>query len=131
MNSFQLLALDELSQEDGLLVMGRGLGLKNLISCFIKTLCSRSQAIKPLMLSFCLNLVDSIDYLIDCLRDLGVDHSNIPQLINNETTSSDRVKLYARGGCFFITSRILIVDLLDGTLKTDSIAGLLVGNAHR
>ena len=35
------------------------------------------------------------------------------------------------GGCYIITSRILIVDLLDGKVNANSINGLLVYNAHR
>lgn len=44
---------------------------------------------------------------------------------------ADRVEKYVRGGCYIITSRILIVDLLDGKVDATSIAGLLIYNAHR
>jgi hypothetical protein len=36
-----------------------------------------------------------------------------------------------QGGCYIITSRILIVDLLDSKVDAQSIFGLLVYNAHR
>lgn len=39
--------------------------------------------------------------------------------------------MYEEGGCFFITTRILIVDLLDGTLDPLRISGLLIYDAHR
>lgn len=36
-----------------------------------------------------------------------------------------------QGGCYIITSRILIVDLLDNKVDAKSVSGLLVYNAHR
>lgn len=36
-----------------------------------------------------------------------------------------------QGGCFFVTSRIFIVDLLDGKVDPSIVAGLLIANAHR
>jgi hypothetical protein len=38
---------------------------------------------------------------------------------------------YMQGGCFVITSRILIVDLLDHKVDAGSIGGILVYNAHK
>ena len=42
-----------------------------------------------------------------------------------------REALYLGGGVLFITSRILVVDLLKGQCPVDKIAGILVFNAHR
>ena len=42
-------------------------------------------------------------------------------------TSAERVTMYALGGCYFITSRILIVDLLTEKIDATKISGLLVG----
>lgn len=39
--------------------------------------------------------------------------------------------MYEEGGCHFITSRILIVDLLDNTLDSQRVKGLLIYDAHR
>lgn len=39
--------------------------------------------------------------------------------------------MYKEGGCYFITSRILIVDMLDEKIDFKSIGGLLIYNAHR
>ena len=45
-----------------------------------------------------------------------------------ETT---REAVYQRGGVVFITSRILVVDLLRGQCPVEKVAGVLVWNAHK
>ena len=55
----------------------------------------------------------------------------LSQVITSEILSQERGELYALGGCFLVTSRILIVDLLDGKADPSLIAGLLIPNAHR
>ncbi|KAJ1391525.1 hypothetical protein B484DRAFT_408714, partial [Ochromonadaceae sp. CCMP2298] len=52
-------------------------------------------------------------------------------VINNEVSSQERIERYALGGCFLITSRILIVDLLDDRVDARRVSGLLVYDAHR
>ena len=42
-----------------------------------------------------------------------------------------REKIYLQGGVLFITSRILVVDLLRKYCPVEKVAGLLVYNAHR
>ena len=39
--------------------------------------------------------------------------------------------MYKEGGCYFITSRILIVDMLDNKIDIPLISGFLIYNAHR
>jgi DNA excision repair protein ERCC-4 len=51
---------------------------------------------------------------------------------NVEThTMNDRVQAYKKGGSFFITSRILVVDMLTERIPIDLINGILVYKAHR
>jgi DNA excision repair protein ERCC-4 len=38
--------------------------------------------------------------------------------------------MYKSGGCYIITSRILIVDLLSDKINVPNITGFLVPNAH-
>lgn len=52
-------------------------------------------------------------------------------MVNNESSSQDRKDLYTEGGCFMITSRILIVDFLDGKVNPADVSGLLIYNAHK
>ena len=39
--------------------------------------------------------------------------------------------LYLKGGVLFVTSRILVVDLLKRQCPAESVSGILVYNAHR
>ena len=55
----------------------------------------------------------------------------IPSVINNEVSSQDRCDLYAKGGCYFVTSRVFIVDLLDGKVDATKVSGFLILDAHR
>ena len=53
-------------------------------------------------------------------------------LVNTDVTNvGAREKMYARGGIFSITSRILIIDLLTKLLNPDMITGLLILHADR
>ena len=81
----------------------------------------------------------------DLLRE-KVDH--LPRSITNEVSAKDRCEgvalvftpsvtsvaretMYQRGGVVFITSRILVVDLLRGQCPVASVSGLLVWSAHK
>jgi hypothetical protein len=46
-------------------------------------------------------------------------------------TSHERLSLYRGGGCLFVTSRILIVDLLNERVPLNQVSGIIVCNAHR
>ncbi|KAI8282115.1 DNA repair protein rad16 [Colletotrichum sp. SAR 10_98] len=53
-------------------------------------------------------------------------------VVNTDFTSvGAREKMYARGGIFSITSRILVVDLLTNLLDTEKVTGLVVLHADR
>jgi DNA excision repair protein ERCC-4 len=46
-------------------------------------------------------------------------------------TVGTREKMYAQGGIFSITSRILIVDFLSGLLNPETVTGLVVLHAEK
>jgi DNA excision repair protein ERCC-4 len=53
-------------------------------------------------------------------------------VVNTDFTSvGAREKMYAAGGIFSITSRILVVDMLTGLLNPETITGMLVLHADR
>jgi len=55
----------------------------------------------------------------------------MPVKITTDTMSlNDRSEAYLKGGCFFVTSRILVVDMLCDRVPIDLISGILVYNAH-
>ncbi|CAD5212421.1 unnamed protein product [Bursaphelenchus okinawaensis] len=54
-----------------------------------------------------------------------------PRLLTADVLIKDREKIYKGGGVQFVTSRILMVDLLTDKVPLDRIAGILVYNAHQ
>ncbi|RYG69231.1 hypothetical protein EON64_03255 [archaeon] len=161
-------AFVELYNEDGLIVLGHGLGMPYLFFKFLECYMLQSNSLpKPLVL--CINAMDHVPLIHQFLRSNGVAEEALPevhcreiinlyancsysgpdatinskichyciyllfnmQVINNEVNAQERCEMYQVGGCFFITSRILIVDLLDNKLDASKVAGLLIYNAHR
>jgi DNA excision repair protein ERCC-4 len=154
-------AFSDLYAQDGLVVMGKGLGWLSLFSSFVRfygdtgdfgyaaTLEQESGRFKdqtsengsidkvqhqrktPLI--FALNLRDNErQVLLSTLSSWGTPTENQPRIITNEAgQASERAALYARGGVFIITSRILIVDLLQGTANAKDIEGMMVAHADK
>ena len=62
---------------------------------------------------------------------MGVSEENLPRTLSNVTLSNERAKLYADGGCFILTSRILILDLLQKRVQPSCITGFFIYDAHK
>lgn len=129
---FQQEIFHELRQEDGLLVLARGLGLPRLVANLLH---SYDAAGGNLIL-----LVGAEDRENMWLGEALAEHATISgspkcrglQLVNTDLMSvGTREKMYAAGGIFSITSRILIVDLLSGLLKPETVTGLVCLHAER
>jgi DNA excision repair protein ERCC-4 len=137
----------DLYHEDGLLVMAEGLGLERIFLNFIKLYCDPSHLI------MIVNTNEAEEkYFISKLQ---TEHNtaHLPQRITTgatrtyfsstyfksiensfqiEThTMNERVQAYLKGGSFFITSRILVTDMLTERIPIDLINGILVYRAHR
>ena len=54
-----------------------------------------------------------------------------PKVITNEYSAKERETLYLMGGTLFVTSRILLMDLLRKQCPIEKVQGLLVYNAHK
>ncbi|CCI43305.1 unnamed protein product [Albugo candida] len=116
---------EELYDQDALLVMGKGLGLSRIVTYFIRMHCS------PQHFVLCLNMNDHAVNINQILLSRGVAIQSLPKVIDAKTSVQDRTQLYKIGGCFFITSRILVVDFLLSRLESKRMTGLLVYDAHR
>jgi len=151
-------AFAELYEEDGLVVLGRGLGTLSLLATFVRFYADPSpdghaalvreetgtstssggrdpsSASDPLTppLVFVLGLKDSErKALISTLVDWGTPPELLPTEVTNESgQGKDRETMYRRGGVFLITSRILIVDLLTQIANPRDIEGILVAHAE-
>ncbi|CAJ1965397.1 unnamed protein product [Cylindrotheca closterium] len=139
-------AFGDLYEEDGLMVMARGLGWLNLLAAFcrfygdvqdgylslLKEENPNEKRTKP-PLVMVLGMKDTeCAALTSLLETWGTPHELQPTILTNENGGSDdRRELYSRGGVFCITSRILIVDLLTKTVSPDEIEGMMVTHADQ
>lgn len=129
---FQQEVFRELREEDALLVLARGLGLPRLVANLLH---SYDAAGNNLIL-----LVGAEDRENMWLGEALAEHATISgspkcrglRLVNTDLMSvGTREKMYAGGGIFSITSRILIVDFLSGLLNPATVTGLVVLHAER
>ncbi|KAI8870553.1 hypothetical protein GQ42DRAFT_122126 [Ramicandelaber brevisporus] len=116
--AFQQRAFEELIEEDGLLVLGRGLGLQQILVHMLR--CYSDPRVLVLLLN-----VQS--------EELAILRSHVPSLsvIVGETSAAERNRLYKQGGVISISSQIFILDLLTKRAPTHLITGIIIANAHR
>uniref|UniRef100_A0A7N0VF28 ERCC4 domain-containing protein n=1 Tax=Kalanchoe fedtschenkoi TaxID=63787 RepID=A0A7N0VF28_KALFE len=118
----------------GLVILSSGLALCKLISSFISLHHSSQGSL--LILSASLSQKSQISYhLLDHAAQNPNPNSDHPVTVTPAEITSDlpaqnRYSLYSSGGVSFITSRILIVDLLTSKLPTSLLAGVVILNAH-
>jgi len=117
--------LVELTDEDGLLIMAKGLGVDRLLLNLLRPFCS------PETLVFVLNTTEEEQvFITEQITALSTKHP--PTAITSETTSTmEREKLYLGGGVFFITTRILVVDMLAKRVPLEYVTGIVVNRAHK
>ena len=115
MLNFQRDVLTELHSEDALSIIGKGLGLNTIVEQFI----ALYQDSRCFVLV--LNCTATQE---DRLQSRGI------KIVNNSTSTNERLGLYLSGGVFVVTSRILVVDLLMSRIPAHLITGILVLNAH-
>ncbi|WVZ11273.1 hypothetical protein V8G54_015803 [Vigna mungo] len=110
----------------GLVVLSSGLSLSKLVSSLL-ILHSSSEGTLLLLSPSSTSLKSKITFH---LKTLNPQFNQIPAEITAELPAHHRHALYSSGNAFFITPRILIVDLLTNKLPTSKIAGILLLNAH-
>ncbi|RZC48111.1 hypothetical protein C5167_041044 [Papaver somniferum] len=107
----------------GLVILSSGLALHKLISSLL-TLHSSSQGTLLILNS-------NPSQRSSIIQSLELQNfSNLPLEITSELSQNHRHSLYTSSSAFFITSRILIVDLLNSKVPTSLIAGIIILNAH-
>lgn len=112
------------AEGDSLTVMSPGLGLHHVVQAFVQTHC---VARGPLVLVVNAK-AEERSRLLSGLFAAGV--LLLPRVVDAESAQPERVRLYGEGGVLFVTSRILVVDLLTKKLDPKSVAGVLVLNAE-
>ncbi|KAH7392556.1 DNA repair endonuclease XPF [Pyrenochaeta sp. MPI-SDFR-AT-0127] len=129
---FQQDIFKELREEDELVLLARGLGLLRIVTNLLH---SYDAAGNNLIL-----LIGAEERENVWVGEALAEHaavSNAPKcrglsLVNTDLMSvGTREKMYAQGGLFSITSRILIVDFLSGLLNPETVTGMVVLHAER
>lgn len=129
---YQQSLFQELRAEDELVVLARGLGLMRLVTNLLH---SYDAAGNNLIV-----IVGAEDRENGWIGEALAEHAAISAspkargltVVNTDFQSvGAREKMYAGGGIFSITSRILVVDLLTGLLDPESITGLIALHADR
>jgi len=126
MLDFETQLYSDMFQNDALLIMAEGLGIERVFTNFIKLYSDPSHLV------MILNAHESEEqYFIKKIKENKELDSVPPVRITTDTHSmNERNEAYMKGGCFFVTSRILVVDMLCDRIPIDLISGILVYNAH-
>lgn len=109
----------------GLLVCSRGLGIERIFRNYIK-LYSDPQCLVLVLNS---SPEEAKYYIESVIQDPVV--SVAPRLVNADISLNERIKTYRQGGVVFISSRILVVDLLSDRVPVSLVTGILLLKAHQ
>ncbi|XP_043278151.1 DNA repair endonuclease XPF [Venturia canescens] len=113
----------EALQEDGLMIVAKGLGLETVFANILKVY------LDPGNLVLVLGTTDrDEEYFVNQLSTMGV--TTMPKIISAQITSNERELTYLDGGVLFISGRILVVDLLKKRVPLDLVTGILVYRAQ-
>ncbi|KVH95228.1 hypothetical protein Ccrd_002683, partial [Cynara cardunculus var. scolymus] len=118
--------LEEPSDGGGLVVLSSGLGMHKIITALLHLHHPSEGTL--LILSASPSQKHSI--LTSLNPNPNNEVTNSPSEITSDLQAHHRLSLYSSGNAFFITSRILIVDLLTRRLPTSAVAGVVLLNAH-
>lgn len=126
--------LDELIDQDALVILATGLGWQKLVAVFIRL--HQHQQPGAVLILGCQPWQRT---LIN--KELTRHHNAGPGLqgvdlvlpieVNSEVPAAERVGHYRSNACCYVTTRILVVDMLSGRVAPGQIAGMLVVNAHK
>ncbi|KAL8283775.1 hypothetical protein RQP46_005207 [Phenoliferia psychrophenolica] len=116
----QLIPPADSSRDTGnaLLILARGLGLRSIVATLLKIHRSPSS------------LVLVVNANSDEERGLSEEVGVKLRAVSYEMPSKDRQDAYKNGGILSVTSRILVVDMLNGIIPVDLVSGLVILHAE-
>lgn len=114
----------ELFEDDALVILAKGIGIERLLINLIKTYSDSGN----LVLVIGTNTSEE-EYVVNKLTDLNV--TPLPKTITADVSTKDRYEVYMSGGVLFVSSRILVVDMLVDRIPIDLITGIIVYRAHK
>ncbi|KAF9441286.1 hypothetical protein P691DRAFT_684433 [Macrolepiota fuliginosa MF-IS2] len=108
-----------------LIILARGLGLRRVVCTLLKIYDSNKNLI------LLVNATPEEESAIG--EELGIMGCRRPGLrvVGYETPSRERQNLYKQGGLVSVTSRILVVDMLQGDIPVNLITGMLILHAEK
>lgn len=123
---FLIESFAEFQATDSLTVMAKGLCLDHIVVNFLKLYCD------PKTLVLVINASKAQEeFYRDQLELVLGKEGHRPQYITSEMDAIERNQIYCSGGVLFVTSRILVMDLLLEKIPIELITGILVLNGHR
>ncbi|XP_037794294.1 LOW QUALITY PROTEIN: DNA repair endonuclease XPF-like [Penaeus monodon] len=114
----------DLLHEDGLLVAAKGLGLERILTSLIITYNDPGNLVLVIGTTS-----REEEYVLSQLEGQGV--TPIPRCVTAECPVNERSQIYANGGVLFVTSRILVMDILMERVPVDLVTGVIVWKAHK
>ena len=143
---FQRTIIEQILEDDCLCILAPGLGLHQLISVLLRLQDVRLQdpqqqgAVLIIGASAWQKTALKQELLrihpeADRLRRPGVSEDDpfpsLPAEVTADIATAERLRLYKSCSCLFVTTRILVVDLLSGRVAPSDVAGIYVLNSHR
>lgn len=119
---FQRNLLTKLTSPDDpnvLLLLARGLGLRLLVNQLLKVFD------EPENLVVVLNASEEEESALESELGLKV------RLLRADTSSKERQSSYERGGIVSVTSRIMVVDMLNKVIPVEQVTGLVLLHAEK
>ncbi|KAH0445910.1 hypothetical protein IEQ34_025254 [Dendrobium chrysotoxum] len=110
---------------DALIVMARGLGLRTIVASMLRLYDGPSHLVVVVNAS-----TEEERGLREELTTMGVRKPGL-RCVGHETNAKQRREQYLSGGLFSVTSRILVVDILQDIIPTELITGIVVMHAER
>lgn len=119
----------EMLEHDFLLVLGRGLGLSQILNLFL----AKVKQVCPNALVLVLgrrNEEEEDDAIIATKTEASNDEPKNENTIAFGISAAKRAKMYKRGGIYHITAPIAVVDILTGNLDCSTVSGLVIAHGE-
>ena len=115
----------DILHEDGLVVTAKGLGLDDVFFSLLKVYSDPGNLVLVVGTND-----EEEEYFIQNLQK-EPDIKAQPKKVTAENSASERQQIYLNGGVLFITTRILVVEMLTERIPMNLITGILVYKAHK
>ena len=118
--------LRQVVHEDCLVVVSKGIGMERLM---IKIMVTYTE---PEHIVLVIGSESDLEtYIIRHFEGLDTPVNRLPRVVSASISISAREKMYIEGGVLFISSTILVMDLLVDRVPLESVAGIIVCDAHK